>query len=299
MQPKANSGFTLAEILIAAAIGAGLIAAAVIGFATISQVPSRAGRVDVYLPASALQNFYGPDFDDTYVTLAISPNYAQGVEARRIKDLFARDVSSATAVFCLGRNQQVAKNNRTDQLGFTNQFDFRTNATPQAFRDFLTTCTNDLSASAIFPAGQPDVLTNTTNLSIFLLGGLSTVSARGTNALNLLATYEVDFVPATTPSGTYATVRRYSGTNAAPTDYYHAFYPDQTNGAGGFRPLAAFFPRMTNGAANHPFYLVWWPDPLVSALTNAASPGTGVPGGYTNMAGRTSLFFAVPAFPGL
>lgn len=299
MRPTANSGFTLAEILIAAAIGAGLIAAAVIGFATLSQAPGRGGRVDVYLPATMLGNFYGPDFNDAYVTLALSPNYAQGVEARRIKDLFARDAASATAVFCLGRNQQVATNNRTDQLGFINQIDFRTNATPRAFRDFLTLCTNELNASVIFPADQPDVLTNTTNLSIFVLGGLSTVRARGTNALNVLATYEVDFVPATTPAGTYASVRRYSGTNAAPTDYYHAFYPGQTNGAGGFRPLAAFFPRMTNGAANHPFYFVWWPDPLVSALTNAASPGTGIPGSYTNMAGRTSLFFVIPTFPGL
>ena len=299
MRPEANSGFTLAEILIAAAIGAGLIAAAVVGFATLSQAPGRGGRVDVYLPATTLQNFYGPGFADTYVTLALAPNYMQGVEARRIKDLFVSDVSSATAVFCLGRNQQVATNNRSDRLAFSNQFDFRTNATPQAFRNFLTLCTNDLNAAEIFPAAQPTVLTNMTNLSVFVLGGLSTVRASGTNALNVLATYEIDFVSAAVPSGTYATVRRYSGTNAAPTDFYHAFYPDQLNAAGGFRPLAAFFPRMTNGAANHPFYLVWWPDPLVSDLTNASVPGTGVPGGYTNMAGRTSLFFVVPAFPGL
>lgn len=299
MRPRSNSGFTLAEILIAAAIGAGLIAAAIIGFATISQAPGRGGRVDVYLPPSVLLNFYGSGFTNSYVTLAFNPNYFQGVEARRIKDRFLADVSSSTAVFCLGRNQQVATNNRADRLWFTNEIDFRTNATPQQFRNFLVACTNDLNAAALFPAVQPAVLTNMTNLSVFLLGGLVPTTQEGTNAMTVVATYEVDFVPATSPSGTYATVRRYSGTNLAPTDFYHLFYPDQSNAPNGFRPLAAFFPRLTNGAANTPFYFVWWPDPLVQSLTNASAPGTGIPGAYTNMAGRTSLFFAVPAFPGL
>lgn len=299
MRTRASSGFTLAEVLIAAVIGAGLIAAAVIGFATISQAPGRSGRVDVYLPQSVLQNFYGPSFTSAYVSLAFNPNYFQGVEARRIKDRFLADVSSSTAVFCLGRNQQVATNNRADRLWFTNAVDFRTNATPQQFRNFLTNCTNDLNAAALFPSNQPGVLTNMTNLSVFLLSGLVPVDPGSPDAFNVIATYEVDFVPASSPAGTYATVRRYSGTNAEPTDFYHLFYPDETNGAGGFRPLAAFFPRMTNGAANHPFYFVWWPDPLVRSLTNSSTPGTNVPGAYTNMAGRTSLFFAVPAFPGL
>jgi hypothetical protein len=84
-----------------------------------------------------------------------------------------------------------------------------------------------------------------------------------------------------------------------------------------FSPLAVFFEKSSLGASGtnavdryrqaeeRPFYFVWWPDPsranLASdyqppeAQTNDASPRFNTSG----MAGATSLFFVLPAFPPL
>jgi hypothetical protein len=180
--------------------------------------------------------------------------------------------------------------------------DFREVTTPDAFRDAFE---EQLGA---FPSGQTGALGWAINASIFVLGTLDNVLQQSNN-LAVLAVYEVDFVPTSEPSGgTLASVRRFSGTNnAVPTDYYHAFYPGEANGANGFRPLAAFFPRSAAGgggsfalANNYPFSFVWWPDPLVSKLEGEAVPtGSSVPGSYANMGDRTGLFFVLPTFPPL
>lgn len=304
--PEPSKGFTLVELLVAMAVGSMLIAAAVIGYATISQSATRGGRVDVRMAASTLEALYGPGNYGDYVTLAPNPNYLQGVEARRLKDRLLSDVSSASAVFCLGRNQRVALTGRTNALLVPAFLDFRTNATPEAFRNFLTN-TTALNAATVFAGAQNGALTQS-NCSIFVLGGLQTGLVSTNTRLNVLATYEVDFVSTTDPSGTFASVRRYAGTNALPTDYYHVFYPGEQNaGTAAFRPLGVYFARSnTTGATfpvspNHPFTFVWWPDPLVTTLSN--SSGVTLTGSvrtnYAAMAGRTSLFFALPVFPGL
>jgi prepilin-type N-terminal cleavage/methylation domain-containing protein len=307
-----SSGFTFSELLVAVAVAALLITAAVIGFSTITQAPTRSGRIDVYLERSVLTNFYGPSFTGAYVSMAVNPNYLQAVEARRLKDRFLADVSSATAVFCLGRNSQVSAAQRPSLLVVKPDTDLRTNATPGAFADFLTN-TPVLADAAVIFAGNTNGVLAQTNSSLFVLGGLDATVQGGTNQLGVIATYEVDFVPASDPDGTYATVRRYAGTGEAPTDYYHLFYPEESNqGTEGFRPLAAYFARSASsgtplqvaGATNNrPFSFVWWPDPLSSSLSNRAivswTSGAPVRSNYANMAGRTSLFFAVPVFPGL
>lgn len=307
-----SSAFTFPELLVAVAVAAMLITAAVIGFSTVARVPTRGGRVDVSLDTAVLTNFYGPSFSGSYVTMALNPNYFQGVEARRLKDRLMTDVSSATAVFCLGRNRQVRSWERPSQLEVKPDTDFRNVATPWAFANFLTNTPALADASSIF-AGNTNGVLSQTNSSLFLLGGLQSTVQGGTNKLDVIATYEVDFVPANAPAGTYATVRRYAGTNAVPTDFYHLFYPDESNtGSDAFRPLAAFFARSAStGTAlqiagvtnNSPFTFVWWPDPLSSSLSNRStiSWGTGaaVRSNYANMGGRTSLFFVIPTFPGL
>lgn len=304
--PRRSSGFTFVELLVAVAVGATLIAAAVLGYATVSQSATRGGRVDVRVAASTLEALYGPDNYGDYVSLAPNPNYFQGVEARRLKDRLLADVSSASAVFCLGRNQRVAVTGRTNALQVPAFTDFRTNATPEAFRNFLTN-TAALNAATLFAGAQNGVLTQS-NCSIFVLGGLQSGLESTNTRLNVLATYEVDFIGITDPSGTFASVRRYAGTNAVPTDYYHVFYPgEQNTGTNGFRPLGVYFARSnTTGATfpvspNHPFTFVWWPDPLVTSLSNSSgvSVSGSVRSNYASMAGRTSLFFALPAFPGL
>lgn len=305
-----NSGFTFVEVLVAVVVAALLITAAVIGFSTILQVPTRSGRIDVYLDRAVLTNFYGASFSGSYVTMALNPNYVQGVEARRMKDRLASDISSATAVFCLGRNQRVASSQRPSQLQVTNT-DLRNVATPSDFRNFLTN-TPALSDAALIFAGNTNGVLTQSNSSLFVLGGLDSTGQGGTNKIDVIASYEVDFVPATSPQGTYATVRRYAGTSPEPTDYYHVFYPGETNaGSAAFRPLGAFFGRfiapgtgtplqITN--VTNPFSFVWWPDPLSSSLSNRSvvswSTGAAVRSNYANMGGRTSLFFAIPVFPG-
>lgn len=295
-----SKAFTLVELLIAAAIGAAIITAAVVGFGVITNLSSESGSVNVELPSGAISDLYGAD--SAFITVGANPNYFQGIQARQLKDRLVRDAAAGTAIFCLGRNFRGSPAIRPSSLPVQQNTDFRTNSSPDAFRE---TFAAQLGA---FPSGQSGALNWATNASIFVLGTLDNV-LQSSNNLAILAVYEVDFVASTAPAGgVLATVRRFSGTNnAVPTDYYHAFYPDEENGADGFRPLAAFFPRSAAGggaafavATNHPFSFIWWPDPLVSRLDGTAVPtDSGVPSSYANMGDRTGLFFVLPAFPPL
>ncbi len=300
---KNNRAFTLVELLVAGAIGAAVIATAVIGFAMLSGLPGRGSLTDLTLPSGVISNFYGEDL--AVISLGPNPNYFQAAQARRMKERLISDVLASSAVFCLGRNLSGRPSLRPSEIPVAN-VDFRDVATPQAFRNFL----NDSQVS--FPEQPQGALLATTNASIFLVGTLASV-AQETNSLAVVATYEVDFVATVDPpGGTLASVRRYAGTNrSVPTDYYHAYYPQELNGADGFRPLGAFFGRQPadpTGAApfsiavNQPFSFVWWPDPLVSRLGGAAVPSPSsdsARANYDNMAGRTSLFFVLPTFPSL
>ena len=296
---KRSSGFTLLELLIAAVIGAALITAAAVGFGVISNLTAETGSVNVVLPSGAVSDLYGADA--SFITVGATPNYFQGSQARLLKDRLVRDAAAATAVICLGRSVRGSPDLRPSKLTVAQGIDFRELTSPEAFRDAFD---DQLSS---FPSGQSEALRSTPNASIFVLGTLDNV-LESTNNLGVLAVYEVDFVSISQPkSGTFASVRRFSGTNnSVPTDYYHAFYPGEANAANGFRPLAAFFPRAATGAGsfaiatNHPFTFVWWPDPLVSKLEYGAVPSdSGVPSSYANMANRTGLFFVLPTFPPL
>jgi prepilin-type N-terminal cleavage/methylation domain-containing protein len=294
-----NDAFTLIELLIAAVIGAAVITAAVVGFGIISNISAESGSVNVELPSGAVSDLYGAG--STFITVAANPNYFQGIQARLLKDRLVKDVAASTAVFCLGRSARGAPSSRPLSFAVPANTDFRTMTSPDAFRSTFS------SQLANFPAGQSNALSSSPNASIFVLGTLDNV-LQTSNNLGVIAVYEIDFLSTVKPSGgTFASVRRFSGTNnAIPTDYYHAYYPNETNGANGFRPLAAFFPRAATGgggfalAGNHPFSFVWWPDPLSSKLSGDAVPSTvGAPASYANMAGRTGLFFVLPAFPPL
>ena len=292
--------FTLVELLIAAAIGAAIITAAVVGFGVISNLSSESGSTNIELPGGAISDLYGAD--SSFITVGANPNYFQGIQARLLKDRLVRDAAAGTAIFCLGRDFRGSPAIRPLSLPVQPNTDFRTNTSPDAFRETFS------AQLGSFPSGQSGALNWAQNASIFVLGTLDNV-LQSSNNLAVLAIYEVDFVPTTEPAGgTLASVRRFSGTNnAVPTDYYHAFYPGEENGANGFRPLAAFFPRSAASqgdafalATNRPFSFVWWPDPLVSKLEGEAVPtGSTVPGSYANMGDRTGLFFVLPTFPPL
>jgi hypothetical protein len=292
--------FSLVELLVAAGLGAAVITAAVIGFAVVSGASTRGGRVDVQLPGNTHSHFYGSAA--TYVSVWPNPSYAEAAKASLLRDKLMEDVSSATAVFCLGRNGTWT-NARPAGVTMTNATDFRNTATPAVFRQFLTA--NNVAGAAGFSTNQTGPLT-TTNATIFVVGGLDSQNTQA-NTLNFVAIYEIDFVAASSPAGTYASVRRYDPDSpTVPTDYYHAFYPDENNTSGGFRPLACHFGRAGAGGAydiapNHPFTFLWWPDPLISRLGGPAVPAVGglpLRSAYSNMAGRTALFSVVPVFPG-
>lgn len=296
-----SPAFSLVEMLVAAAIGAAVITAAVIGFAVVSGASTRGGRVDVRLPGGTHGEMYGSDA--SYVTMWPNPSYTEAAKARLLRDKLMEDVSSATAVFCLGRNG--AGGVRPAEISITSSSwqDLRSCATPGDFRQFLID--NNVSGAGGFAENQTGPLA-TQNATLFVVGGLQSQDA-GNNTLRMVATYEVDFVTTTSPAGVYASVRRYDPDNSSvPTDFYHAFYPGEDNSTGGFRPLAVHFGRQAAGgtyniAPNQPFTFLWWPDPLVSRLGGAAVPASGgspVRSAYANMAGRTSLFTVLPAFPG-
>jgi prepilin-type N-terminal cleavage/methylation domain-containing protein len=300
---KTTEGFTLVELLVAAAIGAALIAAAVVGFGVVSGLSMRGGNVNVTLPGNTVADFYGTN--SPFITLGANPNYFQAAQARRMKDRLMADVSAASAVFCLGRNVSGRPALRPVAFDITSRVDFRTNATPSTFRDFMVSL--DSGFDSVFPEQQDGALLQTTNASIFIIGTLTNTSDY-TNRLTVQATYEVDFVSTVEPAGgTLASVRRYGTNMSVPTDYYHLYYPEEINGSDGFRPVAAFFGRWAAGqgpfarATNQPFTFVWWPDPLVSKLGGGTVPttSTNARAHYSNMAGRTSLFMVLPAFPPL
>lgn len=305
---RKNSAFSLVEMLLAAAIGAAVIVVAVVAFGTIANLPMSTGTVNVKLPAGVTANMYGTNAP--YITIGNNPNYFQSAQARRMKDRLMADVSAASAVFCLGRDVQTTPALRTFELDVPSTADFRQFATPATFRTFLTEA--DSGLADVFPTSQNGALLERTNASIYLVGTLKNI-LQYNNTLTILAIYEMDFIPTQEPAGgTVASVRRYSGTNSAvPTDYYHVYYPEEDNGTGGFRPLAAFFARKPGDpdsndpfrvAVNQPFTFIWWPDPLVSKLTGAAVPAPSTDSAranYSNMADRTSLFFVLPAFPSL
>ena len=292
--------FSLVELLVAAALGAAVITAAVIGFAAVSGASTRGGRVDVQLPGNTHSSLYGAAA--SYVSVWPNPSYAEGAKASLLRDKLIEDASAGTAVFCLGRNG-LWTNARPGGVTLTNANDFRNIATPSAFRQFLVA--NNVPGASGFSTNQVGPL-STTNATVFVVGGLATQDT-GTNTLRFVAIYEIDFVAAASPAGTYASVRRYDPDSPlVPTDYYHAFYPGEDNGVGGFRPLACHFGRAGVGetydvAPNQPFTFLWWPDPLLSKLGGAAVPAArNLPlrSAFANMAGRTSLFSVLPVFSG-
>lgn len=294
-----ESGLTFVELLVAMAVGAAVLAAAVLGFATIANNPMRIGTMDVSIDANLHTTLYGASADT--VTLGQNPNYFQAAQAQRMKELLLADTAGSSAVFVLGRN---ARNDvRLDSIGVPAGYDFRAVSMPTDFRDFLVAATS----TSVYSPTQTGALA-TTNATIFCLGGLQSVSQEE-NLLYINSFYEIDFVSTTAPEGTYVTVRRFIGDSGVPTDYYHVFYPGDSNTTLPFRPLAAFFgragspsgPALFNIAPNHPFSFVWWPDPLIGFLSGQG--GASVTSGtlraqYANMALRTSLFFVLPAFPG-
>ena len=295
--PRENpgrSGFTFVEILVALCIGAMVVAAVAMAYGSIVlHGPIRTRSENVSISAAVFQNFYGVSQDTVAVSQA--PDYGSAAMAESMREKFHSDVSSAIAVFCLGRNGLSSAAMRLSTL--TNAG--RTNVSPEDFRALI-------DASATVFTSYTGAM-SATNSSTYVLGRSTNASA-----VNVRAIYETDLLTTSSPAGVYASVRRYEGTTL--TDYYHVFYPGDTNA---FRPLAVFFVREAldigsasadtyRHAANRPFYFLWWPDPTVATLADRMTESFSNTNGlyeprahYYQMSGKTSFFFVVPAFPAL
>jgi hypothetical protein len=157
-----------------------------------------------------------------------------------------------------------------------------------------------------------------TNASIFILkpSAVPQSASSGTEVLptlSVLAVYDIDLTPTTSPAGTYVSVKRYQS-NAEPTHYYDVFYA-ASSGTVPFKPLVVCFERSVRRAlvegnsidrlkqaAERPFYFIWWPDPAAPELEAYAEPeysDNDPRASYAAMGGRTAFFFAVPMFPSL
>lgn len=272
-----GAGFTYVELVVALSISAIVLTAAVMSYGTITGMSVVSIRNEIIrLPSAAQFNFYS--LTNNNISVPRAPNYGTLAQAEALRERLYRDVSSAAAVFLLGRDGLNTERSQSNAISI----DMRTNMTPAAFRALLPN-------SAEFSATATNVI-QTTNSSLYVLNASTTNSQ-----LSIRCIYETDFVPITSPPGIYASVRRYDGNTL--TDYYHVFYP-QTNNT--FRPLGYVFNQVsTNVTVQNPFSLVWWPDPSVPRLPVSAGSGSSARTGYTNMANHTSFFFALPMFPPL
>ena len=104
--PRGNpgrSGFTFVEILVALCIGAMVVAAvAMANGSIVVHGPRRTRSENVSISPAVFQNFYGVSQDTVAVSQA--PDYGGAAMAESMREKFNSDVSSAIAVFCLGRN---------------------------------------------------------------------------------------------------------------------------------------------------------------------------------------------------
>ena len=298
---KSSSGFTFVEVLVALVIGAAVIMVAVMAYGAISSNgPSR--RMDGLALGTNASALYGANIP--LIAVSEAPSYAAAAMAESMRERLLNDIASASAVCCLARDKRNISTLRLTNFALPTNFDVRGMVTPDNFRTNLIEPTPNVYTS------YTGATTNA-NLSIYILG-----YSGNTNSVIVNAVYETDFVTMTnSPPGVYASVRRWVGPDTI-TDYYHVFYPGQANN---FSPQAVFFDQASlatgtnqildryRKAAGRPFYFIWWPDParknLASSYTNETLNNSTTNADtryfYSGMAGATSFFFVIPAFPPL
>ncbi|MGI8602803.1 MAG: hypothetical protein ACR2OZ_07355 [Verrucomicrobiales bacterium] len=285
-----------------------LISAAVLIFQAIG---SQQRRISDYggieLGSETMQNLYG--LSSPTINTWFAPNYGRAIRADQMREFFYDDVETASAVYCLAR---VGRNNlRPTALSISATLRGVELDTPAAFLTILAA--SEPAAAATFASYRGAPPSSAKNGSIFIIQPSENASP---NELSVRSIWEVDIIPVVSPSGTYGTVRRYVGTQL--THYYDIFYKVDSSA---FGPVFVNFERaarLSTGpgavasieafkrAAAHPFYFVWWPDPVCPKIRGALSPtdaagntiaSTDFRAAYSNHYGQTNYFFVVPMFP--
>ncbi len=333
MRPTAPSsrrraGFSLAELLVALALGAAVIGATTVAYGTLLRTQPRAGATaTITLTTTLLTAFYG--LNQSTLNVNVAPNYGVLARAENIREKFHADTLGATAVFCLSRATDVPNTYHPFQIAHNPATDTQAHIDgPEKFRAHLVA--KALVTATAFTAVR-NTSTTAPNASIFVLtySDAYTSATGGTgNMLRVKAVYDIDLVRSNSPLGYYASVKRWAAPSATAsstlTDYYDIFYPlsPQANGTPGawatttdsFLPLWVAFERnfttestsidAFKKAREHPFYFIWWPDPAAKTLslyggTTSAYTVADPRKNYNLMAGRTSFMFTVPIFPTL
>lgn len=317
-------GYTSVELLLVVALSALVIGGAVVSYGTLTRsMPSTSSVVSVPLGLARMQNFF--ERSSSASEVAMAPQFGALAEAEVLREQFVTDTISATAVFCLGRDDMntwrpaVIAYNPTLHGELDTPQKFRTHVVANAgvaaslYRDYR----NPLNDGAAVPQ----------NASIFILG-----YSKYAGYLQVNAIYDIDFVRFTAksePNGIHASVKRF-GVVKDPADPallshtsdYEVFYPPSVMDAktpsqwatDGFAPLFVTFERATRlalregttidrfkRASERPFYMIWWPDPSARHLGAIANTFTASDPrqAYNHMAGRTAFMFVVPMFPAL
>lgn len=294
-------------MLVAVSLSAVFMGAASLVLASITANSKRLSTVVTVNIGAAKQAFYG----QTGGTLSVyaAPNYGRAAFALDIRDLLREDAQSASFVHCLSRSR--ANTVRPEFLRYPAGVAGSTEApprldTPEAFRQFLATA--EPSSAAIYDTPVRNVPGPAQPNSTLFLAAPS----EDPGYLRLKAVYEIDFVETTSPTGTYASVRRYK--NGSLTHYYDVFY----EGNAGALPTPSFvaFERTARNAVTEgtaidrfkiadwsPFYLIWLPDPAINVrkatLPAATAPASSPRAAYEHLGSLSSLTLALPMFPEL
>lgn len=317
-------GYTSVELLLVVALSALVIGGAVVSYGTLTRSqPSTSSVVTVPLGLARMQNFFNSSA--TTSNVATAPQYGALAEAEFLREQFVTDTISATAVFCLPRDDMNTwrPSSIPHDPALHGELD-----TPQKFRAHIIA--NAGVASTLYRDYRNPLNDGTTvpqNASIFVLGYSKYPAFLKVNAI-----YDIDFVrftAKTEPNGIHASVKRYGDVanpaNPAMLTYtsdYEVFYPPSVMDAtlatqwatDGFAPLFVTFERATRlalresttidrfkRASERPFYFIWWPDPSarhLGAIANTLA-ATDPRQAYNQMAGRTAFMFVVPMFPAL
>jgi hypothetical protein len=318
-------GFTSVELLLVLALSAVVIGGAVVSYGTIVRTqPSVSSIVTVPLGLNRLQNFYG--LASSTLNVAMAPQYGALSQAEELREQFLTDIISATAVFCLPRDD--INTWRPSVIPYNPALHEELD-TPQKFRVHII-ANASVPASLYRDYRNPlnDGTSVPQNASIFVLG-----YSKYAGYLKVNAIYDIDvirFTGLTEPNGIYASVKRYadSATTTTPSTLgymggYDVFFPPSVPNptstaqwaADGFTPLFITFERATRlalretpatierfkRASERPFYFIWWPDPSARHLGPLANTfaSSDPRQAYNQMAGRTSFMFTVPMFPAL
>ncbi|HRQ91060.1 MAG TPA: hypothetical protein PLA50_19880 [Bacteroidia bacterium] len=301
-------GWTFVEMLVAISLSAVFTGAAALVLASVSANSKRLATVaTVSIGNSTKQAFYGQGGNT--VDAYSAPSYGRAAFASEFRDRLREDADLSSIVHCLPR--ALPNSVRPEFLRYEAGDDGSTLPrprldTPEDFRRFLAAAI-PTSAGIYDTPIRNTPPTNRPNTTVFFLS-----RSDDPGYLRVRAVYEIDYVPTTSPAGTYASVRRYR--NGALTHYYDVFFE---SGPGSL-PVPSFvaFERTARAAVAEgtaidrfkvaratPFYMIWLPDPAINphkvADTAPTAPATSPISAYEHLGPRSSLNLVLPMFPDL